>query len=56
MESRKIVLRNIFTENKWRCRVENGLVDTGKGRAGQTEKVAYIHMHIYVYAYTHYHV
>ena len=35
MESRKIVLMNIFTENKWRCRVENGLVDTegeGQGR------------------------
>ena len=34
MESRKIVLMNLFTEKKWRVEVENGLVDTaGKGKS-----------------------
>ena len=44
MESRKIILMNLFTEKIWRAEVENGLVDTeGKGKS-RTNKETSIDM------------
>ena len=49
MESKKIVLMNLFTEKKWRCRYRewSGGHSKGKERVGQVEKVTW--------TYTHYH-
>ena len=34
MESRKIILMNLFAGQKQRCDIENGLVDTAGDRGG----------------------
>ena len=49
MESRKIILMNLFAGQKQRCNIENGLVDTaGTEEGASIEKVAltYIHDHV----------
>ena len=52
MESRKMVLMNLFVGTIWRYRdadVENGLVDKwGKEKVGRMEKVASTYIHCYV--------
>ena len=51
MESRKIILMNLFTEKIWRAEVENGLVDTeGKGKS-RTNKETSIDMQCKIDSY-----
>ena len=50
MESRKVVLMNLYAGQQWRHRLEKGLVVTvGKERLGGIERVALIHIHYHKY-------
>ena len=46
MESRKMVLMNLFARKEWDTGIEDGLVDTvGEERVRQMEKVAQTYIH-----------
>ena len=47
MESRKMVLMNLFAGKKWRCR-HRDRTQYGKEKVGQTEKVASAYIHYLV--------
>ena len=46
MDSRKMVLMNVFARKEWRHKCREWTVDTaGEQRVGQTEKVALTYIH-----------
>ena len=48
MESRKMVLMNLFTEQQRRCREREQTCGRRKGRVGQMERLAWKHIHCHV--------
>ena len=47
MESRKMVLMNLFAMQQGGADIKHRLVDTaGEGGAGQAERIAWIHIHM----------